>query len=126
MKIWKNYDYEEERLYSTGSDELDELLERAFCEGYEYAQREFAYVSPTQAKNFFTKVGNPKGINSMMPNSFTKAFENVSPATGKHVFRNEVVNKYDPLAAKQKIKNRVGSLTPHYQGKKNAKNVGIF
>ena len=33
---------EEERLYSTGNDELDELLERAFCEGYEYAQREFA------------------------------------------------------------------------------------
>ena len=42
MKIWKNYNYEEERLYSTGNDELDELLERAFCEGYEYAQREFA------------------------------------------------------------------------------------
>ena len=37
-------DYEgdfEERLYSTGNDELDELLERAFCDGYEYAQREF-------------------------------------------------------------------------------------
>jgi len=29
------------RLYSTGNDELDELLERAFCDGYEYAQREF-------------------------------------------------------------------------------------
>ena len=42
MKIWKNYNYEEERLYSTGNDELDELLERAFCEGYEYAQREYA------------------------------------------------------------------------------------
>jgi len=34
--------YEDERLYSTGDCELDELLERAFCEGYEYAQREFA------------------------------------------------------------------------------------
>ena len=32
----------QERLYSTGSDELDELLERAFCEGYEYAQKEFS------------------------------------------------------------------------------------
>ena len=44
MKIERLYsDYqEEERLYSTGNDELDELLERAFCEGYEYAQREFA------------------------------------------------------------------------------------
>lgn len=37
----KVYNYEE-RLYSTGSDELDELLERAFCEGYEYAQYEFS------------------------------------------------------------------------------------
>ena len=69
MKIWKNYDYEEERLYSTGSDELDIMLERAFCEGYEYAQREFAYVSPTQAKNFFTKVGNPKGSRAMATNA---------------------------------------------------------
>ena len=32
----------QEKLYSTGNDELDDLLERAFCEGYEYAQREFA------------------------------------------------------------------------------------
>lgn len=36
-------DYEaEERLYSTGDADLDDLLEKAFCEGYEYAQREFA------------------------------------------------------------------------------------
>ena len=33
---------EEERLYSTGNDELDDLLERAFCDGYQYAQVEFA------------------------------------------------------------------------------------
>ena len=38
-----NYsEYEDTRLYSTGDDYLDELLERAFSEGYEYAQREFA------------------------------------------------------------------------------------
>jgi hypothetical protein len=38
-----DYGYEmEERLYSTGDYELDEILERAFCEGYEAAQREFA------------------------------------------------------------------------------------
>jgi len=35
---------EEERLYSTGNDELDDLLERAFCDGYEYAQKEFGKV----------------------------------------------------------------------------------
>lgn len=40
---WDNgYDEMEERLYSTGDYELDEILERAFCEGYEAAQREFA------------------------------------------------------------------------------------
>ena len=42
-----DYGYEnemEERLYSTGDVELDEILERAFCEGYEFAQREFTYV----------------------------------------------------------------------------------
>ena len=122
MKIWKNYDYEEERLYSTGSDELDELLERAFCEGYEYAQREFAYVSPTQAKNFFTKVGNPKGINSMMPKGYVKG---VGPAKEKSIFR-KTLNTFDPLASKQAIKDRTGSLTPLYQYQKNAKNVGIF
>lgn len=39
----ENYDeYEDTRLYSTGDDELDELLERAFCDGYEYAQREYS------------------------------------------------------------------------------------
>ena len=30
-----------EKLYSTGDEMLDNLLERAFCEGYELAQREF-------------------------------------------------------------------------------------
>lgn len=39
----ENYDeYENTRLYSTGDSDLDELLERAFCDGYEYAQREFS------------------------------------------------------------------------------------
>jgi hypothetical protein len=36
----------EERLYSTGDDYLDEMLEKAFCDGYEYAQKEFAYRAP--------------------------------------------------------------------------------
>lgn len=33
--------YYSEKLYSTGNDNLDSLLEKAFCDGYEYAQREF-------------------------------------------------------------------------------------
>jgi len=42
MKIY-NY---EERLYSTGSYELDELLEKAFCDGYEYALEEREFANP--------------------------------------------------------------------------------
>lgn len=34
--------YYSEKLYSTGNDNLDSLLEKAFCDGYEYAQREFS------------------------------------------------------------------------------------
>ena len=30
-----------EKLYSTGNEMLDNLLERAFCEGYELGQKEF-------------------------------------------------------------------------------------
>ena len=65
MKIERLYsDYqEEERLYSTGNDELDELMERAFCDGYEYAQREFA--NPGQ---FFTKVSRGTGKNKLSAN----------------------------------------------------------
>ena len=32
----------QEKLYSTGSEELDAMLEKAFSEGYEAAQKEFA------------------------------------------------------------------------------------
>jgi len=41
-KMFSEMEDAQERLYSTGNDELDDLLERAFCDGYEYAQREFA------------------------------------------------------------------------------------
>lgn len=36
-----NDEYYEERLYSTGNDDLDYLLEKAFCDGYEFYQKEF-------------------------------------------------------------------------------------
>ena len=52
--------YYSQKLYSTGDDYLDDLLERAFCEGYEYAQREFGKTGLTkeEAKQFFTNTGN--------------------------------------------------------------------
>ena len=50
MIIGRN-SYYSEKLYSTGDDYLDDLLEKAFCEGYEYAQKEFAaYKSPISQK----------------------------------------------------------------------------
>ena len=33
-----------EKLYSTGNEMLDNLLERAFCEGYELGQKEFGIM----------------------------------------------------------------------------------
>jgi hypothetical protein len=78
----------EEKLYSTGDDYLDELLERAFCEGYEYAQKEFGRtgLSDEQAKQFFTKTGNRelnKATNKMLANK----------KGGRNIFR----KAYDPL-----------------------------
>ena len=35
---------QEEKLYSTGDEMLDNLLERAFCEGYELGQKEFGIM----------------------------------------------------------------------------------
>ncbi len=62
----ENYDeYEDTRLYSTGDDYLDELLERAFSEGYEYAQKEFAaYKSPISQKQAreIVKEANVAGV----------------------------------------------------------------
>lgn len=59
MKITKSYseynEYYDEKLYSTGNDELDDLLERAFCDGYEYAQREFAERDEKEEESEDTK-----------------------------------------------------------------------
>lgn len=44
--LYKNNYVEDERLFSTGNDELDEILEEVYYsgieDGYEYAQKEFA------------------------------------------------------------------------------------
>ena len=63
MKIQRMFsNVEGKKLYSTGNDELDDLLEKAFCEGYEYAQKEFGRTGKTkeQNKQFFTKEVNRK------------------------------------------------------------------
>ena len=46
MIVYKNDYVEDERLFSTGNDELDEILEEVYYsgieDGYDYAQREFS------------------------------------------------------------------------------------
>ena len=68
--------YESEKLYSTGDSDLDDLLERAFCEGYEYAQREFGRtgLSKDQAKEWF-KGGQGK-INKAAKNNLETSIGN--------------------------------------------------
>lgn len=45
-----------EKHFSTGSEELDAMLEKAFCDGYEYAQKEFAEKKDEKKKHTGVKV----------------------------------------------------------------------
>ena len=48
MIVYKNNYEEDQKLFSTGNDELDNLLEEVYYsgieDGYDYAQKEFAYT----------------------------------------------------------------------------------
>jgi len=70
-RLYSNYQ-EEERLYSTGNDELDDLLERAFCEGYEYAQREFAKKSMKEFKDELKNLSDEE-LNKLGWDNFKKS-----------------------------------------------------
>ncbi len=91
---------EKAKLYSTGNDELNKLLERAFCEGYEYAQKEFNSSASKQANNkYFEEVGkkyqsNPK--NFINPGETTKVSGRLF--LNDESFRN---SKIDELARRQ-------------------------
>ena len=54
--------YEDEKLYSTGDDYLDDLLERAFCDGYEYAQREYAEKEENEESEEETSKNKKKSV----------------------------------------------------------------
>ena len=65
MIIGRNF-IEDQKLYSTGDDYLDELMERAFCEGYEYAQREFGNPQNKAAKrNYEAGLGGFGGVGTL-------------------------------------------------------------
>ena len=66
--------YYEEKLYSTGDDYLDEMLEKAFCEGYEYAQKEYGKISD--------------GIFKLTGFNDAKEYENYKPEKGEDIFGN--------------------------------------
>lgn len=90
-RMYSDYnEYEDEKLYSTGDSELDDLLERAFCEGYEYAQREYSLKNNLKA----------------IPRHIKRDIENtkigIKMAAGKDLTNREV-GKY-AAAAKTNIK----------------------
>ncbi len=59
--------YEDEKLYSTGDSELDDLLEKAFCDGYEYYQREFSSLKQILDKKTKTDAEWTRAFNTVGP-----------------------------------------------------------
>jgi hypothetical protein len=91
-----DYGYEnemaEERLYSTGDVELDEILERAFCEGYEAAQREFGFKEGAKEMWEATKSGVQKGYNKVKDWG-KSGYEKTKDYVGKHLGEQGTVAK---------------------------------
>jgi hypothetical protein len=128
MKIQRMFsNVEEEKLYSTGNEELDDLLERAFCEGYEYAQREFAtreFVMYDDGKGNYKKLeitkevegkpnwfrANTEGDNERILDSAKKELEKrksrgyISNHSSKDVLNSEI----ERAVRKGSIKNMAG------------------
>jgi hypothetical protein len=71
--------YEDEKLYSTGDDYLDDLLEKAFCDGYEYAQREFTKPvdDPLLKKQILKTVSKMKKNSPKTHDEVLKAYRNL-------------------------------------------------
>jgi hypothetical protein len=119
----------EEKLYSTGNDELDDLLERAFCEGYEYAQKEFATGLDKLAMKSAQGIikmgqGNGKQAARIM-NAGNKRFagnsmEKVTEFGKRAALRNKkeaeglvkAANKVNPTTAKKGVTETLKNLGP--------------
>ena len=66
MIVYKN-NYEDEKLFSTGDSELDDILEEVYYsgveDGYDYAQKEFAIIPSSQTmKKAAEAVRIPRGM----------------------------------------------------------------
>ena len=61
MIVYKNNYEEDEKLFSTGNDELDDILEEVYYsgleDGYDYAQKEFAEKEEKKKKNSLKTAG---------------------------------------------------------------------
>lgn len=87
----------EERLYSTGDEELDDLLERAFSEGYEYAQREFGFIQDVKRsglkRTMKRNVGRLRNkVADKIDDSIEKDFEDYRDSVFKFATGDRVVN----------------------------------
>lgn len=98
----------QEKLYSTGNDELDELLERAFCEGYEYAQKEFGRAERKERRESNRKM-RELGINKYDRDDITvkKAQYKKNPEKFKNI---EDLSSDDPETRKKANKENTKRL----------------
>ena len=94
MILYRNSYVEDERLFSTGDSELDDILEEVYYsgleDGYEYAQKEFAAVPKLAPKPRGPKI---KGVGSKRDNKkFLKTYERFR-ATGNEAGMEATANR---------------------------------
>ena len=109
MKIERMFsNVEEERLYSTGNDELNELLERAFCEGYEYAQKEFATKNERRQskRKYFEEIGSKSPNGHPNTDAFSRGW---NFAEGRRILKD-----IDPLEKAARDKKAAEDLGIRY------------
>jgi len=107
---------EEEKLYSTGNEELDELLERAFCDGYEYAQKEFGRTGKTKEENDkFLKGGNRKKNRKLKKAWEAEQGEGISTQLGG-LLGNEIYDA-DKLAKQEIQLEKIGATNNIFSGR---------
>lgn len=131
----------EERLYSTGSEYLDDLLERAFCDGYYYAQHEFAEEEEADkeeefnrqqkvlAKNALTLAGGGLAYKylggSLQKEAEIRAIRQDAAQKGINMSRKAAIRKLEDIRDKalEKANKKVKDLTKKEADKPNLKNM---
>lgn len=100
---------DEGRLYSTGNEDLDDLLEKAFSDGYVYAQKEF--VSVRAQKNAFNSVVRGVATNNpKLANSAANRFNfNAAKKANPNDFRG--LQKYNKTASTKKDVAKVTGIS---------------